>query len=165
MAEFGPRDLKKVRDVLIADGLSRKVINARVNRIRRIFKWGVENELVEPGVLQALQAIAPLKKGRTAARETGGVKPVPREHIDAVLSLVSPQVRTMIQVQELTGMRPGELVIMRPRDIDRSKATWIYRPTFPQNRTPRDRTNDLHWTQGPTAAPAVSVARAGGLPV
>jgi integrase len=35
----------------------------------------------------------------------------------------------MVAVQRLTGMRPGEVVIMRPCDIDRqSSRTWIYRP-------------------------------------
>ncbi|MHC4064085.1 MAG: hypothetical protein ACYSUI_06230 [Planctomycetota bacterium] len=33
---------------MIAANLSRKVVNARINRVRRIFKWGVENELVAP---------------------------------------------------------------------------------------------------------------------
>ena len=61
---FGPSRIKSVREAMIHSGLSRNVVNARINRIRRVFKWGVENELVEPSVLQALQAVAPLKKGR-----------------------------------------------------------------------------------------------------
>jgi integrase len=128
VGEFGPSSLKVVREGMIRSGLSRNVVNARINRIRRVFKWGVENELVEPSVLQALQAVAPLKKGRCEAHETPEVKPVSQEHIDAVKAVVSPQVRAMIDVQLLTGMRPGELVIMRPRDIDKSKPIWLYRP-------------------------------------
>jgi len=34
----------------------------------------------------------------------------------------------MIELQLLTGMRPGELVIMRPCDIDRSGEIWHYYP-------------------------------------
>jgi integrase len=34
----------------------------------------------------------------------------------------------MIELQRLKGMRPGELVIMRPCDIDRGKSIWLYRP-------------------------------------
>ncbi len=129
VTEFGPSCLKSVREAMVRDGLSRKVVNSRINRVRRTFKWGVENELVEPSVLQALQAVAPLKKGRTTAREALDLKPAPREHIDAVKAKVSPQVRTMIEIQLLTGMRPGELVIMRPRDIDKSKPIWLYQPS------------------------------------
>jgi hypothetical protein len=34
----------------------------------------------------------------------------------------------MIQLQLLTGMRPGEVVVMRPADIDRSEEVWTYTP-------------------------------------
>jgi len=64
IAQFGPAHLKAVRQRMIEADLSRKVVNARINRLRRVFKWGVENELVEPPVLLALQAVAPLKNGR-----------------------------------------------------------------------------------------------------
>lgn len=126
---FGPTELKAVRDAMLGSRLSRRVINARVNRIRRIFKWGVENGLVDPPVLQGLQAVAPLKKGRTTATDHCDVQPVPMEQVKRVRKDVSHQVRTMIDLQLLTGMRPGEVVIMRPRDIDRSKSTWVYQPS------------------------------------
>jgi len=128
VVDFGPTKLKTVRDAMVQSGLARKVVNARINRVRRVFKWGVENELVDPAVLQALQAVAPLKRGRNAVRETPEVKPVPEEHIEAVLATVTSQIHAMVETQMLTGMRPGELVIMRPCDIDRSGQTWVYRP-------------------------------------
>jgi integrase len=34
----------------------------------------------------------------------------------------------MVRLQLETGMRPGELVVMRPCDIDMSGAVWLYRP-------------------------------------
>ena len=34
----------------------------------------------------------------------------------------------MVKIQLLLACRPGELVTMRPREIDRSKAVWVYRP-------------------------------------
>ena len=52
--EFGPAALRIVREQMIAANLSRKVVNARIHRVRRIFKWGVERELVEASVLQEL---------------------------------------------------------------------------------------------------------------
>jgi len=70
--EFEARSLKAVRQKMIDDGLSHGVVNARVNRIRRMFKWAVENELVDPDTLHALQAVASLKRGRSSARETSG---------------------------------------------------------------------------------------------
>jgi hypothetical protein len=55
--EFGPLKLKAVRQVMIDSNLSRNVINQRIGRIVRVFKWGVENDLVPPGVHHALQAV------------------------------------------------------------------------------------------------------------
>lgn len=126
--EFGPAALRTVREQMIAANLSRKVVNARINRVRRIIKWGVENELVDPGVLQGLQTVSPLKEGRSKARETSRVKPVSQEHIDAVLARVTRPVQAMINLQLVTGMRPGEVVLMRACDIDMSGRIWEYRP-------------------------------------
>jgi integrase len=126
--EFGPRKLKVVRQAMIDSGLARSLINKRINRIRHLFKWGVENEMVSPLILQALKAVAPLKRGRTKARETEPVKPAPQEHIDVIQPHVSPQVWAMVQLQLRTAMRPGEVVIMRKCDIDRSGKVWVYVP-------------------------------------
>ncbi len=128
VADFGPSSLKAVRQAMIDADLCRRTINNRINRVRRVFKWGVENELVPAGVLHALQAVAPLKLGRCNVRESEAVKPVPTELIEPVLKLVSPQVAAMIRLQLLTGMRPGEVMQMRTCDIDMSGAIWVYRP-------------------------------------
>jgi integrase len=40
----------------------------------------------------------------------------------------SAQVATMIRLQELTGMRPGEVVLVRTCDIEMSGAIWTYTP-------------------------------------
>lgn len=127
--DFGPMALKAIRQVMLDGDICRPEINRRILRIRRIFRWGVENELVPPLVLEGLRSVSPLKKGRTTAREPEKVKPVPDAHVDAVLPFVSRQVAAMIELQRLAGMRPGEVVIMRPCDIDRTESTWIYRPT------------------------------------
>ncbi len=57
---FGPRRLKSVRQQMIDSNLARTLINKRVVRIRHVFKWGVENELVTSSVLDGLRAVAPL---------------------------------------------------------------------------------------------------------
>jgi integrase len=126
--DFGPLRLKAVRQAMIDSDLCRNQVNDRVNRIRRIFKWGVENQLVAPDILHALQAVSPLRRGRSTARESSPIRPVPEKHIEAVLKIAPPTVAAMIQVQWLTGMRPGELVIMRGCDIDMTGDDWLYRP-------------------------------------
>jgi len=47
---FGPRTLKAVRERMIDSGLSRGVINNRVNQIKRCFKWAVGEEHIPSSV-------------------------------------------------------------------------------------------------------------------
>src|SRR5262249_8529441 len=90
--------------------------------------WGVENELVPATVHQALQAVTPLRRGRTTAPEPQEVRPVPDEHVEAVLPHVAPQIAAMIRLQRLSGMRPGEVVLVRPCGLGRSGQPWVYTP-------------------------------------
>lgn len=80
--DFGPLALKAVRAnmvkrVNVRTGLAwcRKSINQRIDRIKRMFKWAVGEELVKAQVLEALRAVKGLQKGRTTAREPEPVKP------------------------------------------------------------------------------------------
>lgn len=128
VTSFGPIRLKAVRQAMISRDLARTLINKRVNRIRHLFKWGVENELVPPEVHNSLKAVSALKRGRSAAREADPVKPAPQHLIDGIEPYVSPQVWAMVQLQLRTAMRPGEVVAMRRGDIDMSGQVWVYQP-------------------------------------
>lgn len=56
--------------------------------------------------------------------------PFPTPSVEEVLPYCSPQIRAMIELQRLTGMRSGEVVIMRTCDINQSDTVWTYTPTF-----------------------------------
>lgn len=127
-SDFGPLSLRAVRERMIGDELARSTINARENRIRRLFKWSVEHQLVESSVLSALQSVGPLRRGRSEAWETEPVRPVSSAAVEAVLKVASPPVAAMIRLQLLTGMRPGEVTEMRLRDIDTTGEVWRYTP-------------------------------------
>jgi integrase len=73
-------------------------------------------------------ALAGLRAGRSGAKESEPIKPVPAEYVEAVLPHVSRQIASMIRLQILTGARPGEIVIMRGMDIDTTGKLWVYRP-------------------------------------
>ena len=133
-SEFGPKALKAVRQYMIDEGLSRGVVNRRVGRIKRAFKWAVAEELVPPSVFHGLQAVTGLSFGRTTARETDPVRPVPDLYVAVLLSFVTPHVTSMIKLQRLSGMRAGEVVVIRPCDIDTSREIWIYEPFDHKNR-------------------------------
>ncbi|MCY2952754.1 MAG: hypothetical protein NTU53_12395, partial [Planctomycetota bacterium] len=70
-----------------------------------------------------------LRIGKTEARKSEPVKPVAEGHIEATLAHVSPQVKSMIELQLITGMRPGEVCAMRTCDIDSTGPLWTYRPS------------------------------------
>jgi integrase len=129
VADFGPLKLKAVRQAMIDEGHSRKYVNDNVNRIKRLIKWAVDNEVAPPSVFDGLQAVAGLKRGRSQARETDPIKPVPEAHVAAIRPFVSRQVAAMIDLQMLTGMRPGEVTIMRTGDIDVAGPLWVFRPS------------------------------------
>jgi hypothetical protein len=86
-SQFGPRDLKTLRQQLIDRGLSRTYINNSTNRIKRMFKWAVSEELVPSSVYQALQTVTGLRYGRSEARETEPVT-IGFELVAAIDSLV-----------------------------------------------------------------------------
>ena len=127
-AEFGPRALKAVRQEMIDDGGTRKYINRHVSRLKRIFKWAVAEEIVPSGIYYGLLAVSGLKLGRSEAPDAPLVKPVSLDLVTPVKKVVSPQVRAMIDLQQLTGARSGEIVIMRGIDIDTSGLIWTYKP-------------------------------------
>jgi hypothetical protein len=54
---------------MITDGLARGVINQRVGRIVRAFKWAGSEELVPAAIYQSLKTVSGLQRGRTTARE------------------------------------------------------------------------------------------------
>src|SRR5581483_6011251 len=120
--------LKAVRDEMIRSGLSRPSVNQRVGVIKRAFKWAVSEELIPGAALESLRAVAGLAKGRTEAPEPEPVRPVPDAWIDAALPFVLPPIAALIRLQRLTGARPGELVILRPCDLDVTGDVWLYRP-------------------------------------
>lgn len=127
--DFKTASLLEVRDAMVKKQFIRKSINCHVNRIRRMFAWGVERELVKPEQLIVLKTVVGLKQGRSRAVESEPIGPVSMAHVDATKDFLRPVVWGMIQLQLLTGMRPGEVRLMRLADINRSGDVWEYVPS------------------------------------
>ena len=126
-AQFGPRSLKALRQKMIEMEWCRPYVNKQINRVRHVFKWAVSDELIPGSVMHALQALPGLKRGRSDAAEPEAVKPVPIELVDAIEPYVSRQIWAMIQLQLLTAARAGEIIQMRPCDINRESKIWVCR--------------------------------------
>lgn len=132
-ASFGPLALRAVRDEMVKTGLARTTVNARINRIRRVFKWAASVEMIPASVPQALDNVDGLQRGRSLAREPAPVESVPAEIVEATLPHLSPVVAAMVRVQMLTGMRAGEVMQMRGLDLTKGDPNWEYRPRVHKN--------------------------------
>ncbi|MBM4074124.1 MAG: site-specific integrase, partial [Planctomycetes bacterium] len=129
-SEFGPKALKTVREHMIkVQNLCRTEINRRMSRIRRAFKWAESEELIPAGHYHTLQTVSGLRLGRSEARESEPVKPVDAKTVASTMPFLSPTVAAMVRLQQLTGMRQGEICIMRPLDLDRTGDIWVYQPS------------------------------------
>lgn len=136
---FGPTKLRLLREEMIRGSSvsdpprmpwSRNYINSQVRRIQRMFKWAASHELIPASVHQALATVDPLKRGRSQARESEPVTPVPMELVEAAKQHVARPVAALIELQLLTGARGGELLKLRAIDIDTSDpgGIWVYQP-------------------------------------
>ena len=160
-AEFGPNTLRLVREAMATGDPStdpprrpwiRGSCNRQTTKIRAIWKWAASRELLSIAVYRELCSLEPLKHGRTNAPESIPVTPAPEHAIEAVKRLVSRQIAAMIDLQLLTGMRPGEVCSMRACDLDLSGEIWLYRPVSHKN-TWRGKGRTIHL--GPVAQDAI----------
>lgn len=108
------------------NGLSRRTINDRMARIKRLFRWGVERRLVPGATWHELSALRGLPKGRSGVHDNAPVEAVPRSMVDAILPFLTPTIAAAVDVQWWTGMRPAEVLAMTRRQLDTNGATWLY---------------------------------------
>ncbi len=125
---FDSLALEALRAQMVKDGRCRNRVNKDVARIKRMFRWGAAKKLVPLTAHQSLATVEGLRAGRSDARETAPVRPVPQSTVDATLPFLTPQVTAMVRLQLLTGMRPGEVAVMRGMDLEMGGKVWVYRP-------------------------------------
>jgi len=89
-----------------------------------VFRWGVSWEMVTEPVAASLATVRILKAGETAAKESTPRRAVQQSDIDAVAAQLKPLYRDVLSLLGLTGARPGELVGLRMRDIERTSEVW-----------------------------------------
>ncbi|WP_397570457.1 tyrosine-type recombinase/integrase [Schlesneria sp. T3-172] len=139
ISEFGPLRLRVVRQAMVdgdknlkdADGKpcprkpwSRQTVNRQVKRIQALFRWGVSWEIVPESIASALSTVTILTKGETSAAEATPRRAVAAEDIAAVRKELKPLHQDVLDLLGLTGARPGELVNLRMKDLDRTGDVW-----------------------------------------
>lgn len=95
------------------NGLSRRTINDRMARIKRLFRWGVEQGTVPGATWHELSALRGLPKGRCGARDNPAVEAVPWALVEATLPHLVPTIADVVRLQWWSGMRPAEALALR----------------------------------------------------
>jgi integrase len=93
------------------------VINYRVKTIKAMVTWAVSRGLCPPDVKGRVDAVENLKAGRCAARPPRKVEPVSLKVVNKTKKHLNPTLCALIDLQLITGARPGELVGLRRDDI------------------------------------------------
>lgn len=109
---------------------SLKTVNGRLSIIKDAFRWAAtEKGRVPEAKAVAMRLVKPLAKGRSAAKDPKKIKSVSDDWVEQTKRNLPSALKTMVDVQRLAGMRPGEVCVMRPCDIETySDDVWLYRP-------------------------------------
>jgi site-specific recombinase XerD len=102
----------------------RKEINRMMCECARCFKWAAAHELAPAEIHAKFCVLEPLKAGRCDAPERKAVSVVGLDAVRAVQGNVRVPVKAMIELQLLTGARPGEIVNLQVDMIDRTVDPW-----------------------------------------
>jgi hypothetical protein len=140
-ARFGPNALQAVRLAMLRADLSRRVVNARINRIRRFFKWAVSRQLVPGAVCTDLQTLEPLNRGEhveldgqdLVVRKSPGVQVLGWSVVTATLPYLPRPVAAMVQIQRCSNCRVADVCLMRGCDLTLKADVWEHRPEAPKN--------------------------------
>ena len=123
--DFGTVRLDQYRQTMVQAGLVKSTIKRRVNHVVAMYQRGVSIELIDVTLYQRLKALSPLVE---PTRPSKKIPPVKLDVVRATQNELTPTVGDMVELQLLSGMRPGEVCNLRPVDIDQSKDVWIYTP-------------------------------------
>jgi integrase len=121
-------DMIELRKRLVGRGLSRVTVNKYMGHVKRMAAWATDERLMSPQVKAELTAISPLKRNRSAARETAPVGSVPDDVIEKTCARLPRSLADMVRVHRLTGMRPDEVCRLAWPDIERREDVWVFRP-------------------------------------
>lgn len=130
--------MNAIREHMIRGGsLCRTTINARINRLRRVIRYGVGKKWIPAIALTHVDAkvFSGLQAGRRDdVREPEKIEGVSENELNAVVPFMPTPVAAMARLIWLTTCRPEDAVIMRGRDLEFNNPqfagdpNWYYRP-------------------------------------
>ena len=116
-ARINRHQVRAWMDQLAAEELSRSYVNQCLQRLRRAVRWAADLEYLPLHVDAELRLVRPLRAHRSPAREPVKRTP-PQLSTLAKISPFLPRVaRDVIQLAELTGARPSELLTLTNAEV------------------------------------------------
>lgn len=117
---FGPIALDACRRTLVEKGYCRRLVNQMTDCVRWGFRWAASKELVPAAQVDALYQLIPLRERDFPRSDPPAIEPVPEDLVRHTLRVLPATLRDMVEVQLLTGMRPGEVCSLRGGEINRA---------------------------------------------
>jgi integrase len=134
--QFGPDELEMVREEMGRLGWCMETCNRRTVRIKTVWRKLERWKMTPPGAWANLRTLPKLGPRDREFRINKPRSPAEFADVLAVcrkLHYRPFRARTVLLLQWHTGARPGELLKMRPREIDASGDVWVYRPPLHKN--------------------------------
>lgn len=122
--KFGPLLLQEFQQSCVAANLARSTINAYCWEVKAFFRWYVYKEKINIAVYQALATVPSLQRGRSQARETMPISPVPLSSIWRLREYLPKHWYTLCWLHIYTAARPGELIGRKLKEIEMGKHVW-----------------------------------------
>lgn len=132
-AAFGVTQMERVQAAMVARGWTRGYCNTCLSVLKGIWRWAGLRELIPMEQVLRLAAVPGLRRGKTTAPESARIEPVNPLLVEQTLPHLGHIPAAMVRVQLLTGMRPGEVCLLRPADLDRSRTPWVFTPSVHKN--------------------------------
>ena len=134
---------ERLRTKMIGDGLSRTYIQREFSRIRETVRYGVGLQIVKRKVLDALEALPPLRVGQRGVREAEPLHPtvITDAHVEAVAEHLPKALATWLRFTLATGCRPSESLLATRDEIDDSNPTswWLRKKSHKSSWRDHDR--------------------------
>jgi len=109
----GPRFANLRDEWARAGDVLRSTVNKRMQYVSQMIGWGNERGLVAATQLAEILNVRKIKSGRFGIRDGEPVGPANAQSVAAVMPMLTQSIRAMMEMVELTGMRPGEARLMR----------------------------------------------------
>jgi integrase len=115
--EFTAELFKLIPTELIKRGKNRRVINQIMTDTCTWMQWCYDENKISRRVDLNLRAVRRLRKNKRGVLEKVPKVAVLWQEAEKLFPFLAPSLRTMVTAQFWAGMRPGEVCIMRPRDL------------------------------------------------